>query len=167
MASAERTSGERWDWRALGAVALRETKRVLRNRADAEDAAQEAVVRAYRARSTCQTPEAPEAWIASIARREAHRIAARPLPVPTSPDEMPEEASAQCDSAESVVDRVAAASLLSQFPRAERALLLRRYVLEQTSAEIAAAHAMAPATVRVRLHRAIQRLHEHKTGFEA
>src|SRR5881396_1341718 len=72
-----------WDWTWARALCLREAQRVLGRNAAAEDAAQEAVIRAWRQRSRCRTPERPDPWIATIARREALRLAAgdreRPL----------------------------------------------------------------------------------------
>ena len=67
-----------WDWSAMRAICLREAQRVLGPSASAEDAAQEAMVRAWRRQNTCHTPERPHAWITTIARREALRHVRRP-----------------------------------------------------------------------------------------
>jgi RNA polymerase sigma-70 factor, ECF subfamily len=136
-------------------VALSEARRVLGNGQDAADAAQEAMLRAYRARSTCLTPEAPHAWVRSIARREALRLIAK-RPRETPGGELADEMADEADDVQRVVDRVAAQSALAQVQAEDRVLLLRRYVLDQSSREIAADLAIAPATVRVRLHRAIK-----------
>jgi RNA polymerase sigma-70 factor, ECF subfamily len=149
---------EHWDWRTLAGVALREANRVLDSVHDAEDAAQEAVFRAYRAQSRCVTPDAPEAWIRAIARREAYRVYSRRPPVPT--ELAPNEEAEPENTAETVVSRLAATAVLRQVPASERSLLVRRYVLQQTSFEIAQDLAVPPATVRVRLHRATKRLRE-------
>jgi RNA polymerase sigma-70 factor (ECF subfamily) len=133
---------------------------VLGNGPDAPDAAQEAMLRAYRARSSCLTPEAPQAWVRAIARREAIRlIARRPGPETLSP-EVEDEPAPDGDDVQRVLDRLAAQSALAQVEPPDRALLLRRYVLDQSSREIAADLAIAPATVRVRLHRAIKAVRE-------
>src|SRR5919197_3714887 len=72
-----------WDWSWARALCLREAQRVLGRNAAAEDAAQEAVIRAWRQQARCRTPERPAPWIATIARREALRLVAgdreRPL----------------------------------------------------------------------------------------
>jgi RNA polymerase sigma-70 factor (ECF subfamily) len=155
-----RTSGARddpWDWRGLTVVALEETRRMLRAPHDAEDAAQEAIIRAYRARERCKTPASPQAWVRTIARREALRFYGQRAP----PAELPEaEAQAAPDHSELVLERLAAASLLRRVPVADRSLLVRRYVLDQNSSEIAEELALPAATVRVRLHRAVKRIHE-------
>src|SRR5436190_3777383 len=64
-----------WDWTSVHQLALRETRRVLGAGPDAEDAAQDAAIRAWRRRATCH--DAPGAWIRTIARNEALRIARR------------------------------------------------------------------------------------------
>src|SRR5947209_5103290 len=135
MGWASGTGREHWDWRMLARVALQEANRVLDSVHDAEDAAQEAVIRAYRPRPRCETPEAPQAWIRAIARREAYRLYSRRPPVPTEiePSLEPEPES----TAETVVSRLAATAVLRRVPASERSLLVRRYVLEQTSFEIA------------------------------
>src|SRR5947208_11749441 len=63
-----------WDWSWARALCLREAQRVLGRNAAAEDAAQEAVIRAWRQQARCRTPERPDPWIATIARREALRL---------------------------------------------------------------------------------------------
>jgi RNA polymerase sigma-70 factor (ECF subfamily) len=52
---------------------LRETRRLLRG-ADAEDAAQEAALRAWIKRGQCRNEHARAAWVAKIARNEALRL---------------------------------------------------------------------------------------------
>jgi RNA polymerase sigma factor (sigma-70 family) len=156
---------ENWDWHDLLTVARRETARVLRSSQDAEDAAQNAIIRAFRSRGRCLEPEAPQAWVRAIARNEALRDLQR-----RSRGEEPREDLAELLDArdtdpiapgEAVLHSLAARELLARIPVTDRALLMRRYVLEQSSPEIAAELDLAPATVRVRLHRAIERLREH------
>jgi RNA polymerase sigma-70 factor (ECF subfamily) len=129
---------------------------MLGNGPDAPDAAQEAMLRAFRARSRCLTPEAPQAWVRAIARREALRVIAHRPGLETLAPE-PDDAPAQDgDDVQRVLDRITAQTALARIEPPDRALLLRRYVLDQSSREIAAELAIAPATVRVRLHRAIK-----------
>jgi RNA polymerase sigma factor (sigma-70 family) len=137
-------------------VALRETRRMLGNGPDAPDAAQEAMLRAYRARSRCLTPEAPQAWVRAIARREALRLIAHRPGLEALAPGLEDQPAPGSEDAQRVLDRLTAQSALAQVEAADRALLLRRYVLDQTSREIAAELAISPATVRVRLHRAIK-----------
>src|SRR3954468_258092 len=71
-----------WDWLRLRALCLREAQRVLGRGAAAEDAAQEAAVRAWRQRSRRLPPARPAPWATTPARREALRIAAQPRETP-------------------------------------------------------------------------------------
>src|SRR3954471_8347279 len=71
-----------WDWLRLRALCLREAQRVLGRGAAAEDAAQEAAIRAWRQRRRCLTPDRPDPWVTTIARREALRIAAQSRETP-------------------------------------------------------------------------------------
>ena len=66
-----------WDWGLVRAQCLREAQGVLGQSGGAEDAAQEAAVRAWRRQDSCLTPERPQPWVATIARNEALRIAAQ------------------------------------------------------------------------------------------
>lgn len=152
---AHRTAGPGlWDWAELMRLSLREAQRILGKGPDAQDAAQEAILRAYRARSRCRSPEAPDSWIRAIARREALRlIGARrqregsdALASAPTPD----------NEHDQILDRVHVQAALARLNEADRALVLRRYVLDQSSAEIAEDLNIAPASVRVRLHRAMK-----------
>jgi DNA-directed RNA polymerase specialized sigma24 family protein len=60
-----------------------------------------------------------------------------------------------------VLDRVSARAFLGQVPAADRTLLARRYLLDQSAAQIAAELEMPASTVRVRLHRAVARFREY------
>src|SRR5205823_13010441 len=69
--------GPAWDWELLSSTALRASRGVLKSPDDAEDAAQEAMLRAWRAHQRGSQPGHPAAWMAQIARREALRVGAR------------------------------------------------------------------------------------------
>src|SRR3954453_18187781 len=66
-----------WDWGDLRQRCLRETRRVLGQGGAAEDATQEALIRAWGQRDSWQDPRRPGPWISTIAPREALRLAAR------------------------------------------------------------------------------------------
>src|SRR3954453_13974963 len=66
-----------WDWKKVSAVALPHTRRMLGPSCAADDAAQEATIRAWRYRTRCRDPARPEPWIAGIARREALRAVSK------------------------------------------------------------------------------------------
>ena len=138
-----------WDWAALGREALAVTRRILRDEGLAQDAAQEALVRAWRHAARCADPARPGAWLGVIARREALRIVARPGAVP-SPEPAAGDAGAPPD-AEALDVRAAVAARLSEL---DRRLVHQRYWLGLTDREIAARHGLPVGTVKIRLHRA-------------
>jgi RNA polymerase sigma-70 factor (ECF subfamily) len=150
-----------WDWSELSAVAFRETMRILRNRPDAEDASQEAIARAYRAHSRCTTPDAPNHWMRTIARREAYRLYTHQRATELLPATSEEY---RDDLSESVHARIAAEIALEGSTATERAILLRRYVLDQTSSQIGQDLGLPAVTVRVQLHRATKRIHERASA---
>src|SRR3954466_1400723 len=65
-----------WDWASLRQRSRAEALRVLGDPYTADEAAQEAVTRAWRQRHKCRTPGTPEPWVAQIARNEALRLRA-------------------------------------------------------------------------------------------
>lgn len=166
-ALADASENRDWDWPALRADALRETRRILGESHDAEDAAQETMIRAFKSRSRCVSQAAPDGWVKTIARREAYRrFSAR------RDAEQPLDLSTELDAGgpgpaqiEGLLDLLAARDVLNHVPVADRALLMRRYVLDQSSAQIALDLALPAATVRVRLHRAVKRLREFEPDW--
>ena len=121
----------------------------------AEDAAQEALVRAWRHRAACANPRAPDAWVRSISRREALRLVGRPRHLELVDDEEDERASAP--PAPAGVDIRRAVGLLAEL---DRRLVLRFYWAGEADHEIARDLGMPVGTVKVRLHRARMRLHD-------
>src|SRR3982751_3363019 len=69
-------AGHEWDWARLRRRSRDEAMRVLGDPCRADDAAQEAVTRAWRLRDRCRDPHRPERWVAQIARNEALRLRA-------------------------------------------------------------------------------------------
>src|SRR5215217_6462577 len=65
-----------WDWNRLRRRSRAEALRVLGDPYTADEAAQEAMTRAWRQRAKCRTPGTPEPWVAQIARNEALRLRA-------------------------------------------------------------------------------------------
>src|SRR6266702_2576703 len=57
-----------WDWTSARSRCLREARRVLRDHHDAEEAVQEALVRAWRRRDSCQSRDEPLPWLLQITR---------------------------------------------------------------------------------------------------
>jgi RNA polymerase sigma-70 factor, ECF subfamily len=144
--------GREWNWTHVRELCLRETRRILGPTSAADDAAQEAVIRAWRRRGRCKTPAAPGPWIAAIARNEALRIVAR-RPEPESLDQAISEL---FDDPFRELDLAALLDLrraLMAMNRQDRRLLVGRYWQDLENSELAEQLGVAEATVRVRLHR--------------
>jgi RNA polymerase sigma-70 factor, ECF subfamily len=144
-----------WDWTSVHRLALREACSILGPGADAEDAAQEATVRAWRRRSTCRN--APGPWLREIARNEALRVAGRRRD--EAPLEALGEATAPGGEAHTRPDERDMRAAVGALEHGDRLLLLLRYWADLTQPEVAEATALPEGTVKVRLHRARKRLH--------
>ena len=69
-------SPERWDWQQLLSFCHAVARCHTDVRHEAEEAAQEAVARVWRYRDECRAPSDPRPWVATIVRREVHRMGA-------------------------------------------------------------------------------------------
>lgn len=146
-----------WDWAELRETAGRVAHQVLGDSHEADDAVQEAMIRAWRRRATCRSPEAPHAWLRQIARNEAVRWSARVTPTPM--EELPVETADAQATEEVVIDRVFLAQALRGLRSDDdRRLVVLRYELDLPDVAIAKVLGIAESTVRVRLHRLKKRL---------
>jgi RNA polymerase sigma-70 factor (ECF subfamily) len=156
-----------WDWDALSSSCLREARRLLGSEQDAQEAAQDALLRAWRGRTHQNLHGAEVCWVRQIARNEALRHLARRARTQDlytqAPDELPDAVSSAQDVshlAEIIDLREAIAELA---PR--DALLLRlRYERDLTQPRLARLAGMPEGTVKIRLHRIRGRLRERLTG---
>jgi len=145
-------------------LAYRGAYLVVRNAADAEDAAQEAFVKAYYALPRFRIGEPFRPWILRIVTNEARnrlrasgrrdRLSLRafahrgPGDAAPSPDAAVLEAEA----------RRALLDALDALPERERLVVVHRYLLELSEAETARALGIRPGTVKSRLSRGLARL---------
>jgi RNA polymerase sigma-70 factor (ECF subfamily) len=149
--------GETWDWPVIRARCVREARRVVRGHDDVEEVVQEALARAWGARSSCRTPEAPLPWCLQITRNEALRLISRRRAEPVEPeDELADQRS--LGESDRVLVRLDIGRALGELPPAERLLVSLRYKGDYSHPEIAAKLGIPEATARVRLHRAHKRL---------
>jgi RNA polymerase sigma-70 factor (ECF subfamily) len=143
-----------WDWTHVHRVALAETRSILGHGADAEDAAQEAALRAWRARSSCRTFRRPEPWTREIARNEALRL------VSLRRCDAPLEAAGDPGGhdVESGAGHPDLRHAIGTLDHTDRMLLFLRYWGDLTQPEVARVTRLPEGTVKVRLHRARGRL---------
>ena len=151
-----------WRWDVARQRCLREARRILGNREDAEEAVQEALIRAWRKRAACRTPAAPLPWLLQITRNESMRLAARRSRRQASeiPEAEPEAVPGAASETpiERTLTNVATEQALSTLAEDERRLLRLRYEEDLTQGQVAAALGVPEGTVKVRLHRVRARL---------
>ena len=108
-------------------------------------------MRAWRRRTTCH--DAPGAWVRAIARNEALRAMGRRR------DEASLEAATDVQGdAPACVECQDLRVAVGMLEQSDRLLLLLRYWGDLTQPEVARATSLPEGTVKVRLHRARQRL---------
>ena len=127
---------------------------------DAEDAAQEAFMKAFAALPRFRAGAPFRPWLLTIVanearnrRRSANRRAALTLRIPDEPHEPSSEASAIAnETRRTLLDAV------NQSPDADREVVSYRYLLEMSEAETAAVLVVPVGTVKSRLSRALEKL---------
>jgi RNA polymerase sigma-70 factor (ECF subfamily) len=153
----EATTIQGWNWHAARATCLRETRRLLGDPEAAEDATQEALLRAWKARTRCREAASASAWLRAIAANEARRVAAcnRRPPVPLDGHEPVDPRSELGDPQ---LGAIALGQLLAALSLPDRQVLHLRYVAGLTQPQIAERLGLPEGTVKVRLHRSRARL---------
>jgi RNA polymerase sigma-70 factor, ECF subfamily len=145
-------------------VAFRTAWLITRSSADAEDATQDAFVKAFYALERFHTSETFRPWILRIVSNEAknrRRSAGRRerLALRFGQDRGPGDAAPSPEAATIGRERrEALLEALERLPERERLVIAYRYLLELSEAETARALAIRPGTVKSRLSRGIQRL---------
>jgi RNA polymerase sigma-70 factor, ECF subfamily len=145
-----------WNWDLVRAQCLREARGVLGSSGTVEDAAQEAVVRAWRRRDSCQTPDKPAPWISRIARNEALRFV-RPIRA----DLLEENDLLAEDSHEDeVLGKADLARAIEGLSGLDRELVHGRFYDDLDYRQLSLRLDITEGAARVRLHRALGRLRE-------
>jgi RNA polymerase sigma-70 factor (ECF subfamily) len=148
-----------WDWADLRQRSRAEAMRVLGDPHTADEAAQEAMTRAWRQRHRCRTPGAPGAWVAQIARNEALRVRAGE----SKQTEVATRAAANHFGAgtpgeDALISKLSVQQVLAGLTLEERRLIDLRYKEDLAQPTIAALLGVPEGTVKVRLHRLRNRL---------
>jgi RNA polymerase sigma-70 factor (ECF subfamily) len=130
--------------------------RYASNPSEAEDIAQDALLRAWRHRSTLREADRRNQWLAAIVRNEAFRQHARIRPDPTATIETQE--GAEDARVVATVERADLHAALRRLSERDRQLLQLRYSEDLTQQAIARRLGIPEGTVKVRLHRARNKL---------
>jgi RNA polymerase sigma-70 factor, ECF subfamily len=146
------------DWAEAHRICLRVARHYASDSTEAEDVAQDAMVRAWRRRSSLRRGRRLREWLAAIARNEAfrHRSRRRPEPVATRETDVGAEDERMLTAGE----RADVAAALAQLRKSDRLLLELRYAEDLTQAAIARLLQLPEGTVKVRLHRARARFRD-------
>jgi RNA polymerase sigma-70 factor (ECF subfamily) len=147
-----------WNWTDLRSRCRVEALRVLRDPESADDAAQEAMTRAWRQRASCHNPAAPGAWVAQIARNEALRLWQREQRRQVHSSEVDEEPASGETLEEQTIRRVSVHQALQSLTDEDRQLVRLRYESDLAHPAIAKELGLPEGTVKVRLHRIRKRL---------
>lgn len=145
------------------AAVYRTCFRILRDPSDAEDAAQETFVAAYRAMGTYRGDGSLRAWLARIAVRRSLAIVDRrrqadPLESVAEPaadndgSANPERAAMHADRQRQLI------RLIAELPQAHREVVALMYFGERTLSEISEVTGRPLGTVKTHLHRGLEQL---------
>lgn len=132
---------------------------MLRDRQEAEDAVQEAALKAWRAvANASRDGRPPRSWFLAIVGNQCRDVRRAGWSRVLRPGVLPERRAQ--DHADRVADRVDIERALAYLSREQRAMLYLRYGLDMAPQEIAEVLSLRPGTVKSRLHRAVGRLKE-------
>jgi RNA polymerase sigma factor (sigma-70 family) len=130
----------------LAALAVREV-----GAADAPDIVQEALVRAWRRRSTYRADRGtPRAWLAGVLLDQARRHRVRRRVPPTPPDGR--------DAGDPAADRLDLERAVSALPRRQREVVTLHYLADLGVDEVASVLGISVGSVKSHLHHARARL---------
>lgn len=138
----------------LATIAHRVSFRILGDRADAEEVAQEALARAYARWSTVGGHAEP--WVATVAANLAiGRWRRRRPTVPFSA----QHGAAGGDAADAAtLERLGLVTALRQLPRRQREVVVLRYLADLSEAAVAEQLSTSVGTVKQHAHRGLARL---------
>jgi RNA polymerase sigma-70 factor, ECF subfamily len=154
---------EPWDWDEAHRICLNFAFRYAKNRPEAEDIAQDSMVRAWRKRGTLRNSAARKSWLATIVRNEALREFARKRPSPTDLIEVIH--GSDDERVLATVERADLHAALARLNKRDRQLVRLRYDEDMTQEAIAHRLGIPLGTVKVRLHRVRAKLRREIGAF--
>lgn len=144
--------------------------RMLGSAADAEDAAQDAFLKAFRALEGYDPARPLRSWLFKIAHNTAlDRLRSRGERVSLDDGDMPEPAAEEAtpeELAERAIDGALVERLVAALPPLYREVLLLRFTEGLEVAEIAGVLGMPVGTVKIRLFRAREMMRKKWEAFE-
>lgn len=155
--------GDEWNWNLMRSAAIREARRFLTTAHDIDEVVQEALVRAWRRRATCQGADHMP-WMRQIARNEALRLIDRRRR--RAEHELLDDAgllegATDVDAVEAndgLLLRMEVEQAVGCLSVADRQLLALRYERDLSQPEVARMLGIPEGTVKIRLHRLRGRL---------
>jgi RNA polymerase sigma-70 factor, ECF subfamily len=154
----QKVSSTSWDWEELRSFCFVQALRVVRTTDAADEAAQEAILRAWRHQDRCREPERPFGWLRRIAHNEAIRVAGRRPREVLAAD--PPAGGGISGPEDELIDRLAVAEALAALSQSDQELARLRYYEDLTCATLADHFGTSEASVKVRLHRLRRRLRQ-------
>jgi RNA polymerase sigma-70 factor, ECF subfamily len=130
---------------------MRFAYRYAKNRTEAEDIAQDALLRAWQKRSSLRDRGSRRPWLAAIVRNEAFREFGRMRPSPVDTLELHQ--GADDERVLATVERADLHAALETLNERDRQLVRLRYDEDLTQTAIARRLGIPDGTVKVRLHR--------------
>jgi RNA polymerase sigma-70 factor (ECF subfamily) len=130
---------------------VRLAHRYTSNPSEVEDIAQDALMRAWRRRSTLRDGKRRNEWLGTIVRHEAYRQHERLRPDPVG--EIGIQEGSNDDRIIETVERADLHAALAKLDESDRQLLRLRYAEDLTQQAIASRLGLPDGTVKVRLHR--------------
>lgn len=140
-----------WEWDEIRRTCVRIAWRWANNLAEAEDIAQDAVLRAWDKKHTLRDPKARRQWLRVIVRNEAYRQFGKPRPAPVSMQDY--DPGADDERVTATVERADLQQAIDRLNDRDRMLVRLRYHEDLTQEAIARRLGIPDGTVKVRLHR--------------